>query len=421
MQMKRSTIAVALLLAAGAGYCQLNGSSRQAQTVIGLDLGIKQVAAAQQSLQKIFVPPVSAQSKLSVVQGAAVEEVANFSGAMLTGVTVAANGRTFVNYPQWGDNPPFAVGELKNGQVTVYPNAAVNKADPFRPAQTFLCVQSVVADAANRLWVLDTGAPKFQTPIKNGAKLVAIDLATNKIVRTIVLGPEVVLPTTYVNDMRFDLRQGTAGVAYITDSSMKGPGGLIVMDLASGKAVRRLSGHPSVMPASGFIAMVEGQAVLNRPKGGKPTPWLVASDGIAISPDGATLYYSPLSSRHLYAVPTALLRDPAITDRALGQQVKDLGLKGASDGLIEDDRGRIYGGDYEHNAIRRYANGKWETIAQDPRILWPDTLTIGTDGYLYFTANQLHRQANFHFGVDQRQKPYQLLRIKIGAGPVLLK
>ena len=422
MQMKRTMIGIALVLAAGVGHWPLHRSSRQVQALAQSKQGEQHgFESASKSLQEIFFSSAFAQPRTSVTQKINVEEVANFNGAMLTGVTVASNGRTFVNYPQWGDNPPFAVGELKQGQVTAYPNAAVNTADPSRPAQTFLCVQSVVADAANRLWVLDTGAPKFQTPIQNGAKLVAIDLTTNKIVRTIVLRPEVVLPTTYVNDMRFDLRQGTAGVAYLTDSSVRGPGGLIVVDLASGQAVRRLSGHPSVMPAPGFTATVEGQPVLNRPKGGKPTPWLVASDGIAISPDGATLYYSPLSSRHLYAVPTAMLRSSSITDRALGQQVKDLGLKGASDGLIEDDQGRIYGGDYEHNAIRRYANGKWETIAQDPRILWPDTLTIGTDGYLYFTANQLHRQPSFHAGVDQRQKPYQLLRIKIGAGPVLLK
>ncbi|MEJ1977736.1 MAG: hypothetical protein WDN49_18120 [Acetobacteraceae bacterium] len=42
-------------------------------------------------------------------------------------------------------------------------------------------------------------------------------------------------------------------------------------------------------------------------------------------------------------------------------------------------------------------------------------------GYLYFTANQLERQALFHNGKDLRQKPYTLFRMKIDAGPVLLK
>jgi sugar lactone lactonase YvrE len=95
-------------------------------------------------------------------------------------------------------------------------------------------------------------------------------------------------------------------------------------------------------------------------------------------------------------------------------------LKGASDGLSEDDRGRIYAGDYEQNAIRRYAEGRWQTIAQNKRILWPDTFSVARDGYLYFIVNQLHRQAAFHEGRDERKRPYELLRIKIDAGLVLL-
>ena len=42
-------------------------------------------------------------------------------------------------------------------------------------------------------------------------------------------------------------------------------------------------------------------------------------------------------------------------------------------------------------------------------------------GYLYFTANQLHRQPGFHGGRDLRRKPYELLRIKVGTAPVLLR
>jgi hypothetical protein len=48
-------------------------------------------------------------------------------------------------------------------------------------------------------------------------------------------------------------------------------------------------------------------------------------------------------------------------------------------------------------------------------------MSVASDGYLYFTANQLHRQAQFHEGEDLREKPYSLFRIKIDAGPVHLK
>lgn len=41
-----------------------------------------------------------------------IEQVATFDGAMPTGVTVAPNGRIFVNFPQWGDNAPFTVADV---------------------------------------------------------------------------------------------------------------------------------------------------------------------------------------------------------------------------------------------------------------------------------------------------------------------
>jgi len=45
---------------------------------------------------------------------------------------------------------------------------------------------------------------------------------------------------------------------------------------------------------------------------------------------------------------------------------------------------------------------------------------VARDGHLYFTANQLHRQARYHGGKDLRQKPYALFRVRIDAGPVRL-
>lgn len=350
-----------------------------------------------------------------------IETVASFPDAMLTGVTVSADGRIFINYPRWGDDVPFTVAEVVNGKAVAYPDASINKADPSNPGESLISVQSVVVDANNRLWILDTAAPGFKPPLAGGPKMIAVDLKTNKVVKIIVFPNDVILPSTYVNDVRFDLAQGTEGVAYITDSSLTGPGGIIVVDLASGSAIRRLSGDKTTAPDPEFVGEIDGQKLLNRPKGGKISPVSIASDGIAISADGATLYYSPLSSRHMYSVPTASLRDKSLSEEKLAAQIVDLGLKGASDGLESDDKGRVYGGDYEHQSIRMLEDGKWSTIAQSKEIQWPDTLSVAADGYLYFTANQLNRQGGFHDGDDLRVKPYKLFRIKIDGGPVLLK
>jgi sugar lactone lactonase YvrE len=351
-----------------------------------------------------------------------IEAVFQFHDAMPTGVTVANDGRIFINFPRWGDDVPFTVGVIKDGQVVAYPNQEVNKFNPEHPADTLGSVQSVVVDSRNRLWILDTAAPKFSTPIDGAAKLVAVDLSTDKIVKTIVFPRSTVLSTTYINDVRFDLREGKEGVAYITDSSVSGPGGIIVVDLASGNSWRKLTGHPSTSPDPTFIPIVEGERLANREKGKAPTPFNVASDGIALSPDGKVLYYCALSSRHLYSVPTSLLLVRTANDEELSKAVVDLGEKGASDGLESDSQGHVYAGDYEHNSIRqRQTDGEWKTIVHDPRVLWPDTMSVASDGYLYFTANQLNRQAGFHEGVDLRQKPYTLFRVKIDGSPIVLK
>ena len=106
-------------------------------------------------------------------------------------------------------------------------------------------MQSVVVDPSDRLWAVDTGSIEFGPTSPGGPKLVGIDLKSNRVSRTIPFPPDVVLPTSYINDVRFDLRRGEAGYAFLTDSSDKGPNGIIVVDLASGRSWRRLHDHPS--------------------------------------------------------------------------------------------------------------------------------------------------------------------------------
>jgi sugar lactone lactonase YvrE len=350
------------------------------------------------------------------------ETVATFDGPMPTGVTVSHKGRIFVNYPRWGDDVEFTVAELKDGKAVAYPDAAYNRLDKAHPDRGLVSVQSVVIDPDDRLWMLDTGSVEFGPTMPGGPKLVGVDLKTNKVFQTVTFPRDVALETTYLNDVRFDLRRGKAGVAYITDSSVKGPNGIIVVDLATGRSVRRLHDHPSTKAVKKFLPIVEGRPLMNRPKGGEATHMTFGSDGIAIGDDGKYLYYCPLSSRHLYRVPTETLVEAKGASEA-SKAVEDLGDRGfASDGLESDDKGRVYLTDYEHNAIhRRDAKGRYQTLVYDPRVLWPDTMSLAADGYLYFTANQLHRQKQFHEGQDRRRKPYALFRVKVDAGPVLLR
>jgi sugar lactone lactonase YvrE len=354
-----------------------------------------------------------------------IETVAQFNGAMPTGVTVSHEGRIFVCYPKWGDEVPFTVAEIKDGEATAYPSQGINRDNPGDLFDTLISVQSVVVDPHDRLWILDTGSPEFKPTTFGGPKLVGVNLQNNTIFKKIFFPRDVVLPTTYLNDVRFDLRRGQGGMAFITDSADKGPNGIIVVDLASGESWRKLNDHPSTKAESqsSVQPMVEGQPFLERPAEGSPKPVQMGADGIALSADGSRLYYCPLISRLLYSVPTDLLADRTSSESDVANAVVNEGNKGGgADGLECDSENRVYATSYEHNSIvRRNTDGQYETIAHDPRMLWPDTMSLATDGYLYFTCNQLHRQARYQGGKDQRHKPYSLFRVQVDAKPVLLQ
>jgi sugar lactone lactonase YvrE len=345
------------------------------------------------------------------------EVVATFNGPMPTGVTVANNGRIFVNFPKWGDNVEYTVAEVKDGKTVPYPNAEINRyADGDNQADKLVSVQSVVVDpTGSRLWILDTGSVLFGPVKQGGPKLIAVNLATNQVIKKIVFPSDVALPTSYLNDVRFDLQRGAAGMAFITDSASTGANGIIVVDLASGQSWRRLNDHLSTRPDLSFVPTVEGEILQLRLSKQPPMRFAVGSDGIAMSPDGKTLFYCALTTRHLYTVSVDALVDRNKSDVEVASTVKDLGEKGgASDGLESDAQGRVYLSDYEHNSIRRWTTGnEIETLVHDPRVLWPDTLSLAADGYLYFTANQIERQGSFHNGQDLRQKPYVLFRLKV--------
>jgi len=353
-------------------------------------------------------------------RAAQLDLVATFDGPMPTGVTVSQEGRIFVNFPRWGDPVEFTVAEIKNGVATAFPDAALNRFDPQHPAAVLLSVQSVVVDPENRLWALDTANPRFEGAIPGGPKLVAFDLARNAVARTISIPSDVAPPTTYLNDVRFDMRRGPGGVAFITDSSGDGPNAIIVVDLASGRSWRKLNDHPSTKAEKNFVPVVEGKPLMNREPGKQPSPITIGCDGIAI--DATRLFYCPLASRRLFAVPLDGLADSAKSDADVARTVSDLGDKGASDGLESAEDGTLYATDYERQAILvKRGDAPWEVLVQDPRLQWPDTLSIGPDGWLYVIANQLHLQPRFHEGKDLRVKPYSLFRIKVDARPVRLK
>ncbi|KAJ9148303.1 major royal jelly protein [Pleurostoma richardsiae] len=383
--------------------------------------------------------------------GPELEVVHAYQGQWPTGIAVSSTGRMFSNYPGGldpknaydGTNGVFTVGELTSvTNETAYPSLEMNHPPGGAINYTtvpptganypayLIGVQSVVIDALDRLWILDTGrvfTPDGQTLVQSsygGPKLVGVDLSTNTVFQTILFPQTVAYPDSYLNDVRFDLRPNVTasgkGVAYITDSSAEGRNGIVVADLGTAQSWRHLGLAEQVRAEGQFVPFVLGQPVYYQQPG---TPYYsyfpLGSDGIALSANGERLYWTAVASRYLYSTPTALLRDTGASSEVNVQgAVTRHGQKGASDGMETDSNGVVYMGNFEQSAVVSFspANGTVSTFVRDPRINWVDTFSTGLDGYLYFTVNQLHLSPSSYPGTDRRVRPWALFRAKLPDG-----
>jgi len=244
------------------------------------------------------------------------------------------------------------------------------------------------------------------------------------VIKTIVFPTTVAFGDSYLNDVRFDLRPSVSasgqGVAYITDSSSEGRNGIIIVDLGTGESWRHLDNIVEVSAERGFVPYVWGQPLYYIPGPGKPlTTVPLGSDGIALSANGEDLYFGPVGGRTLYSIPTSLLRSRSQTSELLAQaSVTNRGQRGVSDGFETDTNNYIYAGNMEQNEIGFYnpQNGTMSVLVRDPRISWVDTMSVASNGYLYFTDNQLAFSQAFYPGTDRRVRPFALFRVKLPEG-----
>jgi len=341
---------------------------------------------------------------------------ANSVGAPIAGIHFDAAGRAFVSTPRLvAADSPATLSLLDTttqggpARLTAFPSLEAN-AVSGAPASHLRNVLGFYIDRRNGwLWALDQGfvAGEAAAP-EGGQKIMVFDLRTQKLVKTIALDAVADRKGSFLNDIVVD--EGRR-IAYVSDSGLRSAphnqAAIIVADFASGRARRVLDRHPGLMPEPGVKVMSHGEEVWP----GKPL--VLGVNGIALSPDGATLYWTVTTGTHAYAVPTALLRDPRAGKAALASAVRGLGeVGGNTDGIVTDAAGRLYITDVSRNGIVEYdpEAGTMRLLASDEGVRWPDTPTIGPDGHLVFTASNLNR--HFAGQVKPGEERYELWRLK---------
>lgn len=337
----------------------------------------------------------------NVLPGVILTPVAT-SSVQWTGVAVSREGRVFANFPRMEtDTIPYSLAYVQGDQATQFPNADWNVWNNSLPPQDhFICVQSVVLDDQNNLWVLDAASPQMRGVVRGGAKLLKFNPQTGALLQRIVFTDEqVVYPGSYLNDVRIDTQRN---YAYITDSNS---GALVVVNLASGQARRLLARSPTTK-SEGVVIQAEGR-VWRTASGKVPA---VDSDGIGLTPQRDYVYFHATTARTLYRVPTAALTDAALTDTQVAQRVERVAETDPTDGMLFDQSGNLYLTYVQQNAVERYTpGGQLQRVVSDAQLKWPDSFAAGPDSAIYVTTSQLHIPR------AERTEPYRIFKFKLPA------
>lgn len=332
----------------------------------------------------------------------AIATVASSNSAIWNAV-VADGERYFLAGPRWAGGAGPQLSKVENGAVLPYPDAGWNSWKPGEDgSHKFVNINALHQDPQGHLWAVDTGAPQFGgDPLPGAAKLVEIDIGSNRIIRTIPFPADVALKGSYVDDIRFNGKHG-----YLTDA---GNAGIIVVDLDSGRSRRVLERNPSTVAQQGRPIIISGQ-VLNGPN---DQPLFVQSDPLEVSPDGKWLYYGPLEGPWS-KVPTRLLDDPKVSAAELAGAVRPFADLPPMGGSVMDRQGNLYFSQLEDDSIRKRApDGTITTLVSDPRLHWVDAMFITPDGRLLMPAAQIDRVALFSGGTSHVEWPVSLFSLKL--------
>lgn len=341
---------------------------------------------------------------------------------LMQGAKVDARGNLYVSTARWGGKEvPATLSKLvkKDGQWKLQPFPSREMNDIANP-RGLKAVLGFEIDRNDVMWILDQGHVAGAPSGPGDEKLIGWDLrAGREVARYEFTQADSDRTCSFLNDVAVD---NDAGAVYISDSGIfckPLKGGLIVYDIKANKA-RRVLSAPEWVNDEAYTFRIHGREVL-KPKEGQPNPMRTGADGIALSGDKKTLYWTNLTGNRLLALPTALIRDFTASEDAVKKAVQVVAtLPSNTDGMTADRDNNLYMTALGLNGImkRDAKTGRVSTLVASEQISWPDTLAWGPGGWLYLVSNHLHLWVDGDMDFDQPAVPnFRIWRLRTGAKP----
>ena len=323
-------------------------------------------------------------------------------------IAVTPEGRIIISQHQFYDAEYRVVEVLPEGSVKPFPNEGWSTA-PSGEKPGLHAVLGIVCDARGIVWMLDNGGGKGMP------KLLGWDTRTDKLHKVIYIPAPAAGPKTFLNDLAVDLKHDTA---YIADIGGEREPAIVVVNLISGASRRVLAGHKLVSTQD--LPMVIDGEMVTRGKGDQASRASLGINPITIDPSYNWVYFGAMHGDDVLRVRTMYLLDETLSEEELAERIHRYGPKPVSDGISIDAGGYVYVTDVTNKAIGvTTPMGEYKIYVMDERLLWPDGIAAGPDGYFYATVNKLHRSAFLNAGKNESEPPYYIVRFKAIAGSVV--
>ncbi|APD93663.1 hypothetical protein BM523_06395 [Alteromonas mediterranea] len=333
------------------------------------------------------------------------EPVTTFEDARGAGITITPSGRLLISMHPL-DNPKLKIVEvMANGSKQPFPN--LDWADgPETGDVGFSAVIGIHSDSQGTVWMLDMGSET------SPAKLVAWDSNENALVKTIELDNKALKANSFVQDFVIDEKHNKIYIADMTFGNFAGvtKPAIIVVDTETGESKRVLESASYLMPEDREL-VIEASRLASKTDDGKPNPLKFGLNPIALDSASDTLYFGAFTGTKIYQISTSAISDTSLSDNELEKSIQVFGPKNPSDGIALAPGGGVLATDLENNAVGLTTKGKYQTLIQDKRLSWPDSLAT-SNGYVYVTQDQLHQHPAFSQGLGNAKPPYVLYRFR---------